>query len=80
MAYGRFSLDDFHRNLERLRRPTVSHSSAVGSFPTKHKIYVTPEEIRSFVEHDMESKIRSSMTPEDARRAALIELGGAERG
>ena len=37
------------------------------------------EEIRAFVEHDAESKIRSGMTPEDARRAALIELGGAEQ-
>src|SRR5688572_31055014 len=37
------------------------------------------EEIRAFVEHDTESKVRSGMTPEDARRAALIELGGAEQ-
>ncbi|MGH9238239.1 MAG: ABC transporter permease, partial [Vicinamibacterales bacterium] len=37
------------------------------------------EEIRAFVEHDAESKIRSGMTPKDARRAALIELGGAEQ-
>jgi predicted permease len=37
------------------------------------------EEIRAFVEQDTESKIRSGMTPEDARRAALIELGGAEQ-
>ncbi|HUE85803.1 MAG TPA: ABC transporter permease [Vicinamibacterales bacterium] len=37
------------------------------------------EEIRAFVEHDADSKIRSGMTPEDARRAALIELGGAEQ-
>jgi predicted permease len=36
------------------------------------------EELRAFVEHDADSKIRSGMTPEDARRAALIELGGAE--
>jgi predicted permease len=36
------------------------------------------DEIRTFVEHDVESKIRSGMTPEEARRAALIELGGAE--
>ena len=34
-------------------------------------------EIRAFLEHDIESKIRSGMTPKDARRAALIELGGA---
>ena len=33
------------------------------------------EELRAFVEHDADSKIRSGMTPEDARRAALIELG-----
>ena len=32
-----------------------------------------------FVEHDIESNIRSGMTPENARRAALIELGGAEQ-
>ena len=37
------------------------------------------EEIRTYVEHDTESRIRSGMTPEDARRAALIELGGAEQ-
>src|SRR6185503_7845186 len=37
------------------------------------------EELRAFVEHDADSKIRSGMTPEDARRAALIELGGAEQ-
>jgi hypothetical protein len=37
------------------------------------------EELRAFVGHDAESKIRSGMTPEDARRAALIELGGAEQ-
>src|SRR5687768_2172921 len=37
------------------------------------------EELRTFVEHDADSKIRSGMTPEDARRAALIELGGAEQ-
>ena len=37
------------------------------------------EELRAFVEQDAESKIRSGMTPEDARRAALIELGGAEQ-
>ncbi|HET9361314.1 MAG TPA: ABC transporter permease, partial [Vicinamibacterales bacterium] len=37
------------------------------------------EELRAFVERDAESKIRSGMTPEEARRAALIELGGAEQ-
>jgi predicted permease len=37
------------------------------------------EEIRAFLEHDIESKIRSGMTPKNARRAALIELGGAEQ-
>ena len=37
------------------------------------------EEIRAYVELDTESKIRSGMTPEDARRAAFIELGGAEQ-
>jgi putative ABC transport system permease protein len=37
------------------------------------------EEIRAFVEHDAESKTRSGMSSEDARRAALIELGGAEQ-
>jgi hypothetical protein len=37
------------------------------------------EEIRAYVEQDTESKIRSGMTPEDSRRAALIELGGAEQ-
>ena len=37
------------------------------------------EEIRAFVEHDAESKIQAGMTPDEARRAALIELGGAEQ-
>ena len=37
------------------------------------------DEIRAFVEHDTESNIRSGMSPENARRAALIELGGAEQ-
>jgi predicted permease len=37
------------------------------------------EELRAFVEQDAESKIRAGMSPEDARRAALIELGGAEQ-
>ena len=37
------------------------------------------EELRAFVEHDTASKIRSGMTAADARRAALIELGGAEQ-
>src|SRR5262245_26881883 len=37
------------------------------------------EEIRAYVELDTESKIRLGMTPEDARREALIELGGAEQ-
>jgi hypothetical protein len=37
------------------------------------------EEIRTFIEQDTESRIRSGMTPEDARRAALIELGGTEQ-
>jgi predicted permease len=37
------------------------------------------EELRAFVEQDADSKIRSGMTPAQARRAALIELGGAEQ-
>jgi hypothetical protein len=37
------------------------------------------EELRAFVEHDADSKIRSGLSPEEARRAALIELGGAEQ-
>ena len=37
------------------------------------------EELRAFVEHDADSKIRSGMSPEEARRAALIELGGMEQ-
>ncbi|HET9361316.1 MAG TPA: FtsX-like permease family protein [Vicinamibacterales bacterium] len=37
------------------------------------------EELRAFIEHDADSKIRSGMTPEEARRVALIELGGAEQ-
>ena len=37
------------------------------------------EELRAFVEHDAESKMRSGMTADEARRAALIELGGTEK-
>jgi predicted permease len=37
------------------------------------------EELRAFVEHDADSKIRSGLPQEEARRAALIELGGAEQ-
>ena len=37
------------------------------------------EELRAFVEHDADSKIRAGMTAKEARRAALIELGGAEQ-
>jgi predicted permease len=37
------------------------------------------QELRAFIEQDAESKIRSGMTPGEARRAALIELGGAEQ-
>jgi predicted permease len=37
------------------------------------------EELRAFVEHDAESKLRSGMTTEEARRAALIEMGGVEQ-
>ena len=37
------------------------------------------DELRAFVEQDADSKIQSGMSPEDARRAALIELGGAEQ-
>jgi hypothetical protein len=35
------------------------------------------DELRAFVDQDAESKIRSGMTPAAARRAALVELGGA---
>jgi predicted permease len=37
------------------------------------------QELRAFVELDADSKMRSGMTQEDARRAALIELAGAEQ-
>jgi predicted permease len=37
------------------------------------------QELRAFVELDAESKARSGMTPEEARRAALVELGGVEQ-
>jgi predicted permease len=37
------------------------------------------QELRAFVELDAEAKARLGMTPEEARRAALIELGGAEQ-
>ncbi|MGH7343531.1 MAG: ABC transporter permease [Candidatus Rokuibacteriota bacterium] len=37
------------------------------------------EELRAFVELDAESKTRAGMTPADARRAALVEMGGAEQ-
>jgi predicted permease len=37
------------------------------------------EELRAFVELDADSHIRSGMTPDEARRAALIDLGGIEQ-
>jgi predicted permease len=37
------------------------------------------QELGAFVELDAESKTRSGMTPEEARRAALIEMGGVEQ-
>jgi predicted permease len=37
------------------------------------------EEIQSFLEHDIESKIQSGMSRDEARRAALAELGGADQ-
>jgi len=37
------------------------------------------EELQSFLELLAESKIKSGMSPEQARRAALLELGGAEQ-
>jgi hypothetical protein len=37
------------------------------------------DEIRAFVEHETESKVRSGMTPAAARRAALADLGGVEQ-
>lgn len=37
------------------------------------------DEVRSFVEHDTDARIRSGMTAEDARRATLVELGGVEQ-
>ena len=36
------------------------------------------DEIQAFLEHDIDSKIESGMTPAEARRAALNELGGAD--
>ena len=37
------------------------------------------EELRAFVELDAASNIRSGMTPDEARRAALVEIGGLEQ-
>jgi hypothetical protein len=36
-------------------------------------------ELRSYIDHDVDRKIASGMTPEEARRAALIEFGGVEQ-
>ena len=37
------------------------------------------EEIQSYLEIDIEAKIRSGMSPQEARRAARIEFGGVEQ-
>jgi hypothetical protein len=37
------------------------------------------QELRAFVEQDAESRIRSGMTHEEARRAALIELAALSK-
>jgi predicted permease len=37
------------------------------------------EEIRFHVEHQTEKNVRAGMTPDDARRQALIQFGGVER-
>src|SRR5689334_14943477 len=37
------------------------------------------EEVRSFLELSIEEKIKKGLKPEEARRAALIELGGVEQ-
>jgi predicted permease len=37
------------------------------------------DEIRSFLEHDIDSKIQSGMTPAEALRAARLELGGSDQ-
>src|SRR4029453_8059818 len=37
------------------------------------------EEVRSYLEMLIEAKVREGLKPEEARRAALIELGGVEQ-
>ena len=37
------------------------------------------EEIRSYLEMLIETKIKEGLEPAEARRAALIEMGGAEQ-
>jgi hypothetical protein len=37
------------------------------------------EEVRSYLEMSIEAKVREGLKPEEARRAALIELGGVEQ-
>src|SRR5213593_3163468 len=36
-------------------------------------------ELRSYIDHAVDGKVASGLTPEEARRAALIEFGGVEQ-
>src|SRR5437764_2615950 len=36
-------------------------------------------ELRSYIEHAIDEKIALGMSPEEARRAALVEFGGVEQ-
>ena len=49
-----------------------------GSFRRERREQELAEELRSHVELHIEDNLRRGMSPEEARRAALIKLGGVE--
>src|SRR6202041_1961132 len=48
-------------------------------FARQHSDRELDAEVRSYLEHLTEEKMRNGMPPEEARRAARIELGGIEQ-
>jgi putative ABC transport system permease protein len=52
---------------------------ALGTFRKDHRDAELAEELQSHVQQHIEEKVRAGMTPEDARRDALVKLGGVEQ-
>jgi hypothetical protein len=40
---------------------------------------ILDEEVRSYLEHDIQSRIEAGVDPVEARRQALLELGGIDQ-